>query len=158
MECINKIFKYNIKRYTKCTPFKYVCPDCSTETCWQSPFVKLESAQVKTEPGAVVKQEPGVKQEPTEDNEEMMDEELIAIKNSAIIVKPTRPTNGSVTTSGNKYTCVLDACSNSSCKTKPLNKLTYIKNSLHIQMRKFIKDYYQVFKEWLYVYDTCFLL
>lgn len=135
-------------RYTKCSPFKYVCPDCSTETCWQSPFVKLDRA-VKTESGTVVKQEPGVKQEPTDDD--MMDEDMIDIRNSAITIKPSRPGHSvSVSSTGNKYKCILDACSNSACKTKPLSKLTYIKNNLHIQLRKFIRDYYQA---WLVCED-----
>lgn len=72
------------------------------------------------------------------------DQDIIDIDHSSIIVKPSRRDNVPVSISGNKFKCILDACSNASCKSKPLNKLTYIKNCLQIQLKTFIRQYYQV--------------
>lgn len=136
----------DVEKYTKCVPFKYFCPDCKKETHWQSPFVKIEPIQVKTEPtDSTVK----VKTEPTDNikDEEMMDEDLIDISNAGIIVKPSK---SNPVPTGNKFKCILDACSNPACKTRPSSKLTYIKNNIQIQLKKFIKQYYQA---WLICED-----
>ena len=47
-----------IEKYSNCIPFKYVCPECKTETPWQCPFVKLNPS-ISNEVKNVVKQETG---------------------------------------------------------------------------------------------------
>ena len=85
-----------------------------------------------------------MKSEPKMEVDDDQDSDIISIDHSSIIVKPSRRDNVTAAVSGNKFKCILDACSNKSCKLKPVNKLTYIKNSLQIQLKKFIRQYYQV--------------
>ncbi len=126
-----------IEKYTNCIPFKYVCPECKTETNWQSPFNKLNNSTIKQEPMNI---------EEEEDNHDDL-----AI-NGIVITKPTlnQSKTSSTTSSNNSFKCILDACSNNQCKLKPLTKLAYIKNSLTNQLNKYIKQYYQT---WLVCED-----
>jgi hypothetical protein len=90
-----------------------------------------------------------VKKESVEPNsQEGMDEDMLDIDNQIQIVKGSFSKRENVATgeTGSKYRCILDACSNPACKTRPLSKLTYIKNNIQIQLKKYIKQYYQVSK------------
>lgn len=114
-----------LDKYNSCQPFKYICPECKSESVWSMPFVKQASSLNS------------IKQEPMEhDDEEVEDIQIDGIN----IVKTTtnRVSNNS------SFKCILDACSNPKCKLKPVSKLAYIKNCLHQQLNKFIKQYYQV--------------
>ena len=86
-----------------------------------------------------VKEEVDMETSIANDEEDVID---ISLDNSSIKVMPSKVSNGSV--SGTQFKCILDSCSNSACKTKPLSKLVYIKNCITIQIKKFIKQYYQV--------------
>jgi len=70
-----------IEKYTNCVPFKYMCPECKTETNWQSPFIKN------------IKQE--IKQEPMHVEEE---EDKIDLNLNGIIIKSTNSTSTSTNT------------------------------------------------------------
>jgi DNA polymerase alpha subunit A len=128
-----------IEKYSNCVPFKYVCTDCKTETLWQCPFVKLN--HTKKEPVEVKPTEPvkssllkdldlKMEQDEFEDDNEDDDEEGNNKKKKTIEVDPN-------------FKCILDACSNVTCKTKPTANLNYIKNSLTLQLSSFIRQYYQ---------------
>jgi DNA polymerase alpha subunit A len=111
-------------RFSNCTPFKYKCPECKTESLWQSPFVKIETDKTVT-----------VKEEPKDEDDIEID--------SSIIITDKKAT--STVTNNDKFKSILTACSNVNCKLSPIEKLPFIKNSLTLQLNKFIKDYYQVF-------------
>ena len=119
-----------IEKYTNCVPFKYICPDCKTESVWQTPFQKKDPNQVKAEPM-------------DEDDNDVQDLTI-----DGIVIKSTIPghqaTKSSASGSGTSFKCILDSCSNTACRLKPLNKIAYIKNCLANQLNKYIKQYYQV--------------
>ena len=121
-----------IEKYTNCVPFKYLCPECKTETVWQTPFIKKEPNQIKTEPM----------------DEDENDNDVQDITIDGIVIKSKIPcANSSISSSSNSFKCILESCSNSACKMKPLNKIAYIKNCLTNQLNKYIKQYYQVINE-----------
>jgi len=128
-------FMNDVEKYSNCVPFKYVCPDCKTETCWQTAFNKIENP-IKCE--LKVKEEVDMETSIVNDEEDVID---ISLDHSSIKVMPSKVTSGSA--SSTQFKCILDSCSNSACKTKPLSKLVYIKNCITIQIKKFIKQYYQ---------------
>ena len=122
-------FMNELEKFTNCVPFKYTCPNCRAETTWQLPFTKTNQVNIKQESSV------------PDEYIEQADEDIIpGMKIEGINVKkePTVPAyNGNMK-------CILDACSNQSCKLKPYTKLAYVKNCLQMQMNKFIKQYYQV--------------
>lgn len=111
-----------LAKYVNSVPFKYICPGCKTEANWQSLFTKQE----------------GIKSEVVQMDQE--EEIEIDIDESALNVKPTASSSSS---SSGHIKCILDTCSNSACKVRPVSKLAYIKNLLTLQMSKYIKQYYQ---------------
>lgn len=125
-------FMNEMDKFNNCLAFKYICPNCKTETSWQSLFTKLNQSapQVKKEP-VEVKSEPKTVTEMDDDEDDIkFDDDLGIVK--------------SVTQKNSNFKCILDACSNRECKLKPLTKLAYIKNLITLQLNKFIKQYYQV--------------
>ena len=126
-----------IEKYSNCIPFKYICPDCKTETLWQCPFVKINSAKtsaiapsdsksvaVKIEPKALANLD--IKMEDEDDDDDVICDSSKKINQES-----------------SNFRCILDSCSNPSCKVKPFTKLNYIKNTVTLQLSSFIKQYYQ---------------
>ncbi len=79
------------------------------------------------------------------ESKEGMDQDMLDIDDKIQIFKgPLKRDNTGSSEIGNKYRCILESCSNLTCNTKPLSKLTYIKNNIQVQLKKYIKQYYQV--------------
>ena len=94
-----------LDKYTNCAPFKYICPECKTESVWQSPFIKRDAA---------IKEEPMVTGE---------DDDITDIPIDGIVIKST--TNKTVTSSSG-FKCILDQCAHPMCKLKPFSSLFLI--------------------------------
>lgn len=134
-------FMNELEKYTNCVPFKYICPDCKTEQKWQSPFIKLnpnETSNSKPATNAKVKQEPFTNIGNIDIKMEKDDDDIDIDLDGVITTKKTAAAANS------NFKCILDACSNASCKLRPLAKVNYIKNQITLQLAKFIKQYYQV--------------
>ncbi|CAF0727616.1 unnamed protein product [Brachionus calyciflorus] len=114
-------FMNELEKYANCVPFKYICPECKTESNWTSPFMKNSN----------------IKQEPVEVKMEADDEDDIKLEGTSIVISASKKSLGS------SFKCILDSCSNPSCKLKPATKLAYVKNLVTLQLSKFIKQYYQ---------------
>jgi hypothetical protein len=125
-------FKNELEKYSNCVPFKYVCPDCKNESVWQSPFIRVNADSIAKD---YIKKEPSIKKEPIQIDMSDLD-------NIEIDDEPDNDYDNGV----NKLKCILESCSNHKCKTKPLQKIPYIKNLVSLQIGKFIKQYYQVSK------------
>lgn len=134
-----------LEKFNNCVTFKYVCPNCKTEQSWQSLFTKLNGSAVASNGGSsngasssttttLVKAEPKLVDEKIEyDDDDLTLDETSIVKAGTL----SKSTN---------FRCILDSCSNPVCKLKPLNKLAYVKNLITLQLHKFIKQYYQVNK------------
>jgi DNA polymerase alpha subunit A len=141
-------FVNELEKYSNCVPFKYICPGCKTESVWQSPFVK-QTGKVKPEPTAVTPSSSDTKMDEDDEHFDFDESSLVHISAAG---KPKTTGSAGATTSAasGSFKCILDACSNPSCKIKPCTRLAYIKNSLTLQMNKFIRQYYQA---WLVCED-----
>ena len=131
-------FVNELEKFANCVPFKYVCPDCKTESHWQSPFAKIEAKEAAATAAAIFAE---TKME--EDEEIEFDES--SLTHISAVRKPTDVSSlaAGAASSGQMHKCILDACANRACKLKPMSKLAYIKNLLTIQLNKYIKQYYQ---------------
>ena len=122
-----------LEKFGNCVPFKYICPGCKTESHWQSPFVKQQNS-------TKVKQEASTQDVNMEDD----DDALAGFDHiSAVNTTAKKSASSTSTSTSSDYRCILDSCSNPNCKVKPVTKLAYIKNTLTLQLNKFIKQYYQ---------------
>ena len=81
-----------------------------------------------------------VKPEPKQQEEEE-DDDILNLDGTNIVKAVPKAASSA---SSNNFRCILDSCTNPVCKLKPISKLAYVKNSLALQMHKFIKQYYQV--------------
>ena len=145
-----------LDKFANCQPFKYTCPDCKHESVWQSPFVKIDESKPSARTSSSSNTQASsassaigmvnVKKEQIEqlmkmesvdydddDDDIDIDEGLSSKSNRA--PKPAFNSN---------FKCILYACSNTACKSKPSAKIVFIKNAITIQLNKFIKQYYQV--------------
>ena len=128
-----------IEKYSNCIPFKYICPDCKTETLWQCPFVKLNPSKptISNDESKSV----SVKQEPKTFSS--IDIKMEEIDDDDISIDTDGTTTKKPSIENFNFKCILDACSNPSCKVKPTTQLSYIKNSITLQLQNFIKQYHQ---------------
>lgn len=130
-----------LEKFNNCVAFKYVCPNCRTEQSWQSLFVKATgglSSSSSTTSG--VKSEPREVKTEADCNMDDDDDDVLLIDGTVVKSVP----NASSSFKSSSLRCILDSCSNPSCKLKPLTKLAYVKNLITLQLHKFIKQYYQV--------------
>lgn len=131
-----------LEKFNNCVAFKYVCPNCRTEQSWQSLFVKATggSSSSSTTNG-IVKSEPREVKTEADCNMDDDDDDALLIDGTVVKSVPSASSGGFKSSS---LRCILDSCSNPSCKLKPLTKLAYVKNLITLQLHKFIKQYYQV--------------
>ncbi|RNA18984.1 DNA polymerase alpha catalytic subunit [Brachionus plicatilis] len=115
-------FMNELEKYSNCLPFRFICPECKTESNWTSSFVKSNDV---------------IKQEPVDVKMEADDDDDIKLEGTSIIISDTKKA------SNPKIKCILESCENPECTFKPLSKLAYIKNLITLQLGKFIRQYYQ---------------